>query len=99
MTLFSRPLRLSLTAALVLPALLAGCASEQQPTHFAPLRYDYLSQMNLNVSTLSVVDNTVTNPVPGDIGARAPTPPFRRYARWFRIGWPQPATTAAPPSS
>ncbi|MDN7353184.1 hypothetical protein [Acetobacter senegalensis] len=77
MTLFSRPLRLSLTAALVLPALLAGCASEQQPTHFAPLRYDYLSQMNLNVSTLSVVDNTVTNPVPGDIGARAPTPPVQ----------------------
>lgn len=75
MTLFSRPLRLSLTAALVLPALLAGCASEQQPTHFAPLRYDYLSQLNLNVSTLSVVDNTVTHPVEGDIGPRAPTPP------------------------
>lgn len=77
MPLFSRPLRLSLTAAIVLPALLAGCAGEQQPTHFAPLRYDYLSQMNLNVSTLSVVDNTVTHPVEGDIGYRAPTPPVQ----------------------
>ncbi|OUJ04160.1 hypothetical protein [Acetobacter cibinongensis] len=75
MTLFSRPLRLSLTAALVLPALLAGCAGDSKPVSFAPLTYDYLGQMHLNASTLNIMDNTQTNPIAGDIGNRAPTPP------------------------
>lgn len=69
-------MRLShLVAALVLPATLAGCAGKPQQTQFAPLSYDYLGQIHLNVATLDVVDNSVTNPEPGDIGYRSPAPP------------------------
>ncbi|MDE7546499.1 hypothetical protein PY793_00685 [Acetobacter fabarum] len=77
MMLFPR-MRLShLVAAFILPAALAGCADQPQPTRFAPLSYDYLGQMHLNVATLDVVDNSVTNPEPGDIGYRSPSPPDR----------------------
>ncbi|MFT8417700.1 MAG: hypothetical protein ABF636_02555 [Acetobacter sp.] len=69
-------LRLShLVATLVLPAALAGCADQKQPTQFAPLNYEYLGQLHLNVATLDVVDNSITNPEPGDIGDRSPAPP------------------------
>ncbi len=69
-------MRLShLVAAFVLPAALAGCAGEKPQTHFAPLTYDYLGQIHLNVATLDVVDNSVTNPEPGDIGYKSPSPP------------------------
>ncbi|GAN68001.1 hypothetical protein [Acetobacter orleanensis] len=75
MSLFSRPLRATCSVALLLPAFLAGCAGDTQPTHFAPLRYDYLSVMHLNAGTLDIEDKTLQNPVPGDIGPNAPTPP------------------------
>lgn len=75
MTLFSHPFKLSCAVALALPALLAGCSSTPQPTSFAPLRYTYLGQINLNASRLEILDNSTTNPVEGDIGPRAPTPP------------------------
>ncbi|MCI1242761.1 MAG: hypothetical protein LKI99_02600 [Acetobacter fabarum] len=69
-------MRLShLVAAFVLPAALAGCADQPQPTRFAPLSYDYLGQIHLNVATLDVVDNSVANPEPGDIGYKSPSPP------------------------
>ncbi|WP_338331731.1 hypothetical protein [Acetobacter sp. LMG 32666] len=69
-------MRLShLVATLVLPAALAGCADQPQQTKFTPLSYDYLGQIHLNVATLDVVDNSVTNPEPGDIGYRSPSPP------------------------
>ncbi len=75
MMLFPR-MRLShLVAALVLPAALAGCADEKQPTQFTPLNYEYLGQIHLNVTTLDVVDNSITNPEPGDIGYKSPSPP------------------------
>lgn len=77
MMLFSRMRLSGLTAALLFPALLAGCADQKQPTQFAPLRYDNLSQINLNVNTLTLVDNTVTRPVAGDIGYKSPTPPVQ----------------------
>ncbi|MFT9017257.1 hypothetical protein [Acetobacter malorum] len=75
MSLFSRPLRATCSVALLLPAFLAGCAGDKQPTKFAPLRYDYLSVMHLNAATLNIEDATLQNPVVGDIGNRAPTPP------------------------
>ncbi|WP_245191557.1 hypothetical protein [Acetobacter oryzifermentans] len=77
MMLFSRMRLSGLTAALLFPALLAGCADQKQPTQFAPLRYDNLSQINLNVNTLTLVDNTATHPVAGDIGYKSPTPPVQ----------------------
>lgn len=77
MSLFSRPLRATCSVALLLPAFLAGCAGDKQPTKFAPLRYDYLSVMHLNAATLNIEDATLQNPVVGDIGNRAPTPPVQ----------------------
>ncbi|MBO1323736.1 hypothetical protein K2X14_01030 [Acetobacter sp. TBRC 12305] len=75
MMLFSRPRHFCLAAVLMLPTLLCGCADDDQPKQFAPLRYDYLNQINLNVSSLSISDKTVAQPVEGDIGYKAPTPP------------------------
>lgn len=75
MSLFIRPLRASCTVALLLPAFLAGCAGDSQPTKFAPLRYDYLSVLHLNAASLAIEDNTQQNPLPGDISSNAPTPP------------------------
>jgi cell division septation protein DedD len=74
---FPRLFRSSVATAILLPALLAGCAQHSEPTQFAPLRYDYLGQMNLNVSSLSIVDRTATHPVDGDIGPESPTPPLQ----------------------
>ncbi|MCP1241928.1 hypothetical protein GOB86_04875 [Acetobacter lambici] len=93
-------MRLShLLASLILPAALAGCADQPQQTKFAPLSYDYLGQIHLNVATLDVVDNSVTNPEPGDIGYRSPSPPdhtLRQMAadRLMATGNTAAATTA-----
>lgn len=99
MVLFPR-MRLShLVTALVLPVALIGCAEQKQPTEFAPLNYDYLGQIHLNVATLDVVDNSVTNPEPGDIGYKSPSPPdhtLRQMAsdRLVAVGNTAAATTA-----
>lgn len=99
MMLFPR-MRLShLAMALVLPAALVGCADQKQPTEFAPLNYEYLGQIHLNVATLDIVDNSVTNPEPGDIGNRSPSPPdhaLRQMAsdRLIATGNAAAATTA-----
>lgn len=99
MMLFPR-MRLShLVASLVLPVALAGCAEQKQPTSFAPLTYDYLGQIHLNVATLDVVDNSVTKPEPGDIGYKSPSPPdhtLRQMAadRLIATGNTSAATTA-----
>ena len=74
---FPHLFRSSVAVAVLLPALLAGCAQNNEPTQFAPLRYDYLGQMNLNVSSLAIVDRTATHPVEGNIGPEAPTPPLQ----------------------
>lgn len=74
---FSRLFRSSVATAVLLPALLAGCAQNSEPTQFAPLRYDYLGQMNLNVSSLAIVDRTAAHPVEGNIGLESPTPPLQ----------------------
>lgn len=74
---FSRLFRSSVATAVLLPALLAGCAQNSEPTQFAPLRYDYLGQMNLNVSSLAIVDRTAAHPVEGNIGPESPTPPLQ----------------------
>lgn len=99
MMLFPR-MRLShLVTALVLPVALAGCAGQPQPTQFAPLNYDYLGKIHLNVATLDIVDNSVTNPEPGDIGYKSPSPPdhtLRQMAsdRLVAVGNTAAATTA-----
>lgn len=58
------------------PLTLAGCSwrkASGSSREMAPLRYDHLTPLKLNVA---VVDTEVQySPGPGDLGSRAPTPP------------------------
>ncbi|GBQ29244.1 hypothetical protein ACLRDC_09990 [Gluconacetobacter sacchari] len=70
-----RAARLPLLLLLACPLLpLAACEDTPPPT-FAPMRYDYLPVLRLNVATINTVDNGQPGSVPGDISGRAPTPP------------------------
>lgn len=70
-----RAARLPLLLLLACPLLpLAGCSDTPPPT-FAPMRYDYLPVLRLNVATINTVDNGTPGSVPGDISGNAPTPP------------------------
>lgn len=77
MMLFFRPRRFHLVAAMALPALLAGCADNKPPASYPPLRYDYLGQLNLNTSSLTIEDKTQSHPVDGNIGYKSPVPPIQ----------------------
>src|SRR5512140_1727977 len=72
-TLPRRPL---LLASFLAPLALAGCSwrhADRLPREIAPLRFDHLTPLKLNVA---VVDIEVQfAPGPGDVGAQAPTPP------------------------
>ncbi len=58
---------------LLLPLALAAC-SEPEPV-FAPLRYDYLPPIQLNVATIEVEQRFVPAGVPPDVTAKDPVPP------------------------
>jgi len=65
-----------LFAPLIAPWALAGCAwrySERSTKSFAPLRFDHLTPMRLNVSVMDVEVQYV--PGPGDLGPQSPVPP------------------------
>lgn len=62
---------LSLTGA----AFLSGCADNTPPETFPAPNYDYLPQMNLNVSTIAVTDQTQTQRTPDSLVAQDPTSP------------------------
>ena len=71
---------------LLSPFALAGCGSwrraDSAPEDIAPLRYDHLTPLRLNVASLDI--EGPVSPIPGDIGGRAPTPPaaaLRRMAQ------------------
>lgn len=54
--------------------VLAGCGGGEAPqTVFAPLTYDYLRPIRLNVATLDVEDHAVSGG--DDVAAQAPVPP------------------------
>jgi hypothetical protein len=42
--------------ALLAPLLLAGCGDDEQPRDYPPLRYDYLTRLQLNVASISYGD-------------------------------------------
>ncbi|MBV1837218.1 hypothetical protein KUA11_08350 [Acetobacter estunensis] len=63
---------LSLAAVSALP----GCSSDTTAvTSFPPYQYDYLSQLQLNVATMRVVNDATPGAVPGDEATDAPIPP------------------------
>ncbi|WP_264811777.1 hypothetical protein, partial [Gluconacetobacter johannae] len=82
MRLSRRTVRLPLLLLLACPLLpLAACDETPPQTSFAPLHYDYLSVLHLNVGTVTTVDNGQPGSVPGDISGRAPTPPDQALLR------------------
>ncbi|MFT8421000.1 MAG: hypothetical protein ABF665_05725 [Gluconacetobacter sp.] len=70
-----RAARLPMLLLLACPLLPLAACSDGPPPNFAPLRYDYLPVLRLNVATINIVDNGQPGTVPGDISGRAPTPP------------------------
>ncbi len=66
-------LRLTRRAVFVLPFALAACG-EDEPQTFAPLSWDYLPPIKLNVATVTIEDRFV--PSAADVGGQAPVPPL-----------------------
>ncbi|WP_240386616.1 hypothetical protein [Asaia bogorensis] len=63
--------------------LLTACG-DSEPQSFAPLDYSYLSKMHLNVAHIEVVDSAPPGSTPGDISAKAPTPPQQALEQMAR---------------
>jgi hypothetical protein len=74
--------RLWLVGFLVLPLAIAGCGGDEPPPteNFAPLHYEYLRKLRLNVGTIDVQDHT-TPAGDGDVSNQAPTPPAQALAQ------------------
>jgi hypothetical protein len=60
--------------ALLLPIALVAC-SQEEPAVFAPLRYDYLPPIQLNVATVEVEQRFIPSGIPPDVTAEDPAPP------------------------
>ena len=61
---------------LALPALLTACAGKAKaPTSFAPLSWDYLPRLKLNVAVVDVDDSWTPRAGAREKGFLAPTPP------------------------
>ncbi len=68
-------------AALLLPLLAAACAEERQTrTSFAPLRFDYLLKVQLNVAAIE----EAAPPQPGPLDALDPAPPIEALFQMAR---------------
>ncbi|MDR3660500.1 MAG: hypothetical protein P4L86_08885, partial [Mycobacterium sp.] len=68
--------RAALTALpLCLPAVLTACGGTPVPTSFAPLSWDYLPRLRLNVASIDIDDSWTPDPGSRDQGFLAPTPP------------------------
>jgi hypothetical protein len=62
--------------ALLLPLLAAGCGGEEEQPGFAPLRYDYLVPLRLNVAAIQVEQRFVPSGLPPDVTQYAPVAPL-----------------------
>lgn len=69
--------RPALCLAVLLPLLLAACASEtaMPVTQFVPLRYDYLTPLRLNVASIEIDDRFI--PAPGSPADLSPVSPVQ----------------------
>jgi hypothetical protein len=63
-------MRLSRRLALMGVLGLAGCAGDDAPRSFQPLRFDYLTPLQLNVGSIEVAEL----PPPGPLDSESPTP-------------------------
>jgi len=63
-------------SSLLLPWLLAACGDRSQRT-YTPLRYDYLTPLQLNVSSLRIEQRFVPSGVPPDVSQLSPVPPLQ----------------------
>lgn len=61
-------------AALLLPLLVAACASEQ-PQYFAPLHYGYLPPIGLNVANIEIEQHFIPSGVAPDVTQQDPVSP------------------------
>lgn len=59
---------------LLLPLALAMCGEEEEPV-FAPLRYNYLPPIQLNVASIDVQQRFISSGVAPDVSGRDPVPP------------------------
>jgi len=62
-----------MSLALLLSIALAACGGEAPPAVFAPLGYDYLRPLRLNVATLDIEDHATSRG--DDVAALSPAPP------------------------
>lgn len=60
---------------MLLPFLLAGCGGGPRPRDYAPLHYDYLVPLRLNVSTIQIEQRYVPSGAPPDVSQYDPVPP------------------------
>jgi hypothetical protein len=58
-----------------LPVLLSACGGEERPRAYAPLHYDYLVPLRLNVSTIQIEQRFVPSGAPPDVSQYDPVPP------------------------
>ncbi|NVN47086.1 hypothetical protein HW542_09740 [Asaia spathodeae] len=63
--------------------LLTACG-DSEPQSFAPLDYNYLSKMHLNVAHIEIVDTAPPGSTPGDISGKAPTTPQQALEQMAR---------------
>jgi len=70
--------------AIFLPVLLAACGRWERADHASrpiePLQYDHLTKLRLNVAVVDVEERFVPGG-PGDVSAKAPTPPVAALRR------------------
>lgn len=67
---------LSRRSALLMPLLLAACGDYEDAQSFAPLRYNYLPPIELNVASIEVEQRFVPAGVPPDVSNQDPVPPI-----------------------
>jgi hypothetical protein len=76
---------LLLIAAFVLPLTLAACGDDEPapaPESWAPLHYEYLNKLRLNVGSIEVQDHSA--PQDNDVSAQSPVPPAQATAQLAR---------------
>jgi hypothetical protein len=80
------PSRWLLTLALLTPLALAACGDDEPapaPETWAPLHYDYLNKLRLNVGSVDVQDHSAPQG-DSDVAAQSPTPPAQALAQMAR---------------
>jgi hypothetical protein len=62
---------------LLLPLLLGGCGGGEPERGFPPLRYDYLTPLQLNVAAIQIEQRFVPSGAAPDVSQYDPEPPLR----------------------